>query len=571
MKINVLSTKNTISKCSHILNIHFNTNIYTESHLIELLNSTDINKIDTILNIIQKNDLGLEIPTLLYELEGVNLNLLDIKYFKIKDLDFIIKNIKKFSTARIIEIFNYFIIQNEEKLRSYFASNWFNSSFKLKITKEPILYDFLTGIGIIDKKSNYKSSKQLPETLLTFINNDYLCEDVNFINDTIDSIREGNFICPSNFIGKLNTILNVKTSKLILKEQQLCEIICGLKRNIVNNDIFIDRLNYHGFIFAMGIMKEQFNIDCYSGYYYGFNKKIIQEDNGKLFEYMLVNNKIDIKKLTEAFLYKILHENKINIINVIAKYKCNFNDTITNMLTENLKSWRNRRYSLLNNHNKTRFLEILGLCEKMGYIVNEDVFLHILKFFSDDKIIEYIDKWNLEIKDIIHIFVINKQWSVISKIVNDNKYNFSYETYINCIYETLGKVKTKVSIDTYLEIYNYCITNYKIKPQKSLKSVAFFALNLNFIKKLVQKYNFKYTLSDIEVHYDAPINSILPNFCTYKQFLIVLLQYFQKLQNLQPQFFQTGMTIARLENCLKTLLKIIIQFHIYFLIDLVIY
>ena len=148
----------------------------------------------------------------------------------------------------------------------------------------------------------------------------------------------------------------------------------------------------------MNIVKK---IDQYDEKYVFFCEPIKNNvmNDGNFIRILYSNNNFTLNGI-----YLLITLNDISCDKYYTKYKCNFNDTITNMLTENLKSWRNRRYSLLNNHNKTRFLEILGLCEKMGYIVNEDVFLHILKFFSDDKIIEYIDKWNLEIKDIIKKF-----------------------------------------------------------------------------------------------------------------------------------------------------------------------
>ena len=43
---------------------------------------------------------------------------------------------------------------------------------------------------------------------------------------------------------RLNKILNTSTNQLIIKEQQLCLIINNLKKEYVNHDNFIDKLNY---------------------------------------------------------------------------------------------------------------------------------------------------------------------------------------------------------------------------------------------------------------------------------------------------------------------------------------
>ena len=121
-----------------------------------------------------------------------------------------------------------------------------------------------------------------------------------------------------------------------------------------------------------------------------------------------------------------------------------------------------------------------------------------MKFFPDDKILEYIEKYDLIINDVIPIIVQNKLWSVLNKIFSDIKYKYSKDEYIKNIYILLSKIEKSIPISTYIEIYNYNITKYKIKPNNSLKKIAFNALDINLIKKLVEKYNFKYTLANVK-------------------------------------------------------------------------
>ena len=473
---------------------------YSEKYLIETFNSNDSTKIEQLMSQLLQNSDKENISLLIYKLDEINLDLFDVNFFKISDLELIMTNFKRFSIAKLFEIFNNFIINHESQLRTLLKIKILKLRGKIKLTSVPILYDYLVGMKII-KKTERQKIKDVNYVLAnvknTLINID-LNKDYNFINKTIQEIKNNKFNCTSGTMIKLIKFLNAPSKKIIITENQLCEIIRGLKKKYANNAGFITKLNYHGFIFAMDLMKEKFNIDCFSRYSYSVNKKIIDEDNGVIFEYLLKHNKINLQKMNEHFVYKILKENKNNIINVLIKYKCDLSIQITNLLLGKFTSYSRTKRGFSKIRDKSHVLEMIMLCEKIGYVINEEVFYHILKFFPDDKILEYIEKYDLIINDVIPIIVQNKLWSVLNKIFSDIKYKYSKDEYIKNIYILLSKIEKSIPISTYIEIYNYNITKYKIKPNNSLKKIAFNALDINLIKKLVEKYNFKYTLANVK-------------------------------------------------------------------------
>ncbi len=154
---------------------------------------------------------------------------------------------------------------------------------------------------------------------------------------------------------------------------------------------------------------------------------------------------------------------------------------------------------------KSKMLEMIILCEKIGYIMCDEVFYHILKFLPDEKILSYIEKNNLLMDDVIPFIVKNKLWNILTNIFSDKKYKYSEDEYLKNIYKLFNKIKTLVSVSEYLSIYNYHIAKYKLKPTISLKKVALNAVDINFVKKLVEKYNFKYTLANV-TNYISKIN-----------------------------------------------------------------
>jgi hypothetical protein len=490
----IIHTKEIIDGCIENLNIYYNTNIYTQKYLAKIFNSKDDNKINLLLNNIKCIITDYNFRILFYENNEINFNSVDYKFFKINDLDELYYHFDRFDDIKILGIFNKFIIENEEEIKSYFKKKILNPKFKLLIFKRRILMDFLIGMNIIQKPIKYKDIHFLPSELTKYINKFDFCSDIIFINETIQNIKNNTFVFTPKLINTLTRILNASTNKLFLKEPQICYILNALNKKNHIHQSFIDKLKQHGFIYAIDIMKEKFNINCYFD-----TDNIIKEDNGKLFEYLLTNKKINISNLTMKFIYNVLYQNKINIINVIIKYNCNLNEHLTILYTmKSTTNWQQRtRYNFLMIKDKTKFAKILALTEKMGFIVDENILFHIISNLLNTEIINYIEKLKLKISDIIELLVINKCWGVIDIIFNNDKYNYSKETYINNIYEILKRIKSKVSNSSLLEIYNYHMSKYKIKPPKILKNIAFFALNLNFIKKLVEKYNFKYTLDDI--------------------------------------------------------------------------
>lgn len=473
-----------------------NTAIYTEQYLTEIFNSKENLKKDILMTQLSKILVKDDISLLIYKLEKIDLNLFDTNFFKISDLDLIMANLKKLNTRKILEIFNNFIINHDTELKISLKNKMSKMCGKIKLFNEPILYDYLTGMNVITKNQKCKD-KSVDCGLYNDchdIKNVDLNEDYNFINGIIQKIKCNKFHCTTGTMTKLVKILNAPSTKLVITENQLCEIIRGLKKKYAQNANFIIKLNYHGFVFAMDIMKEKFNINCRD--IYEANRKLIEEDNGVLFEYMLKHNKINLSKLDEQFVFKILKGKKINIVNVLIKYKCDLSIPITNILLSRSSSYLTRKYNINQMRDKVAVFEMITLCEKMGYIINDEVFYHILKFLPDEKILEYIEKNNLIIEDVLPFIVKNKSWNLLNKLFVDKKY--SKEEYVKNIYKLFSKIKSSISISTYIEIYNYHIAKYKIKPSLSFKRVAFCALELNLIKKLVEKYNFKYTLENVK-------------------------------------------------------------------------
>ena len=200
------------------------------------------------------------------------------------------KNTKKINPSKLLEIFNNFIIFHEKQLKLFFKIKQNDSYHKNFILNEPIINDYLIQMNIIDKLENYKGIDYLPQKFMSYLNTDIWNDDINFINDIINKIKEDKFVNSHNVIKRLNKILNTSTNQLIIKEQQLCLIINNLKKEYVNHDNFIDKLNYHGFVFAMNLVKQKFNIDCFSKYYYGFSRKIPPFKYGNETYYGVGNN-----------------------------------------------------------------------------------------------------------------------------------------------------------------------------------------------------------------------------------------------------------------------------------------
>ena len=492
------SLSDKINICFEKLNKTLNANQYTKKYVSDIFNSKDVCKINDLIKTFFENLSNDDFNLLVYQNKDVDLNFVDNKFFKVECLNLIDKKIKSFNTKKLLDIFNKFIILNEKELKIYFKIKNLNTYHKGSIINEPIILDYLIGLDIIDKPKDYKGSDYIPATLKKCLDNTNINEDIKFIENTLNKINDGTFKCTSKFIIKLNKILDAKTEKLFIKEQQICKIIMHCKKKYLNDYTFIDRLNYHGFLYAMNLMKEKYNINCFLNYSFGINKKIIKEDNGKIFEYYLKNNIINLKKLNEYFIFNILENNKTNIINVIAKYKCNFTEQITNLLTEKMHSWRFRRNTIFKKRDKEKVRTMIKVCEHMGYNINNDVFMHIFKFYSDEEILKNIDKRKIEIKQIMCDLIKNKCWNVIKNILADEKYNYSLTNYLSDLNENLKNIKKKVQLFDYLEIYNYNLIRYKLNPTKSLKKEALNALNINMIKKLVEKYGMVYTLEDVE-------------------------------------------------------------------------
>jgi hypothetical protein len=324
---NTNDTNNLLKK----LNDLHNEKIYTKQFLTDIFNSGDNIKIENFLLQAAKTLDKEEILSLIYKLNRINLNLLDVNFFKFENLDLILVNLKKFTVEKLFEIFNIFIINHEFELKIKLEK----SHNKIKLINCPTLNDYLIGMKIIKKPEKYDFINCLPSNNAGCIKKVDLYEDYNFINRTIAEIKSNKFKYVNNVMTKLIKFLNVSSKNLIITENQLCEIIRGLKKYHVQDITFITKLNYHGFVFAMDLMKEKFNIDCYSNYGYGVNKKLIDEDNGIVFEYMLKNNKINLHKLNVQFIFLILNGKKNNIINVLIKYKCDLSVQINNFLLGN--------------------------------------------------------------------------------------------------------------------------------------------------------------------------------------------------------------------------------------------
>jgi hypothetical protein len=491
-----VSSKYKFDKYFSKINNSLNTDIYKTKYVLNIFSSNDIVKINELINLLQNNLSKDEFNDVIFNYPNVNLNLIDNKYFKIDNFETIIKNAKKFNSSKLLGILNNFIIFHEKELKFFFKIKKNNSYHKNFIISEPIIYDYLSQSNIVDKSDNYKGVDYIPPNLLSYLNTNIWNDDISFINDTIKKIKEKNFINSHNIVKRLNKIMNTSTNQLIIKEQQLCLIINNLKKEYVNHDNFIDKLSYHGFVFAMNLIKQKFNIDCFSKYFLGFNKKIIQEDNGKLFEYLIVNNKIDTKKLDKKFIYDLLDKNKENIINIIGKHKCNFDEQITKILTKKKVSFYYRRGNYCNIFgikNKKKCINMIKLCEKMGYIITKNVFTNIIGFYSDNEILENISKWKIEIDEIIHLLVKEKRWNLITTIFEDKKFNYFESTYIKNIHDILKTIKKTENIHDYLSICNYHLNKYNIVPPTNLKNDALYGLNFNLVKKLVENYKVKYS------------------------------------------------------------------------------
>ena len=62
--------------------------------------------------------------------------------------------------------------------------------FKNFILNEPIINDYLIQMNIIDKLENYKGIDYLPQKFMSYLNTDIWNDDINFINDIINKIKD---------------------------------------------------------------------------------------------------------------------------------------------------------------------------------------------------------------------------------------------------------------------------------------------------------------------------------------------------------------------------------------------
>jgi hypothetical protein len=448
-----------------------NTNC-SKQQLIQILNSKENKKINKLIDQLSKTLLRNDIFLLFYELDQNIFNSVESSLFKIEDLVFILGNLKKFHVTKLLEIFNNFIISDETQLKLLLKNKLSKVTDKIKILDEPILNDYLKGLNIIetDTPNTNTNNTNNTNTLLSISN---LNTDYNFVNGIIKKIEQGTFICSQKIMNRLIKILNVPSKKSPITENQLCEIIKGLKKKYVQNKSFIAKLNYHGFIYAIDLIKKKFNTQCKN-----VNQiyiQIIKEDNGELFEYMLKNNKINVSNFDEKIVFQILKEKKINIINVLIKYKCDLSVPITKILTKKNVIRRANKYNIERIKEKTKAFEMITLCEKLGYLINNDVFCDILTFLPDEKILEYIES--------------KKQFK--EKI-------YSKTEYIKNIHLIMNNIKKTITVSQYVEIYAYHITKYKVTPTTHIKSDVFRSLKIKLVKILVEEYNFKFTLENIE-------------------------------------------------------------------------
>ena len=122
---------------------------YSEKYLIETFNSNDSTKIEQLMSQLLQNSDKENISLLIYKLDEINLDLFDVNFFKISDLELIMTNFKRFSIAKLFEIFNNFIINHESQLRTLLKIKILKLRGKIKLTSVPILYDYLVGMKII--------------------------------------------------------------------------------------------------------------------------------------------------------------------------------------------------------------------------------------------------------------------------------------------------------------------------------------------------------------------------------------------------------------------------------------
>jgi hypothetical protein len=436
-------------------------------------------------------------------------------YFRI---DFIIIMIKlNISIKKIIEILNWNLIYNFDITKNFLIeySTYIN---KIYISKNNfcinmnIIKDYIAKLDIgfnYFGTNNILNLSNTHNNIITNIENKKIfnikinISDPKIIKNLIQKNDDNIFNKLLNKIDKqilINNIISVLT-KSNIKEKNILKNIKLFEKDNKNNLLFKNnklfcKLLSSGYIYCINKIWNK-NIPTLNNRIYITLKRIILNDDEKIFEILLKSNILDKYLLNKMSIYInniwtfiLFNTTKIPIIllkynYIIPKYTiltiCSkFNPFIIN------KNWSKINYINTFNLNKYYSNFILNL-KIFNIPLNENLFQIFFRYMSNENIIKYINENIININLILSLILNFKKFSLLEILFNNiNKNIFNKEIYKKNINSYIKNIK---NINTISLIYIYNIKNLDFKIINkyiifALKNKKYNLVNVIFKKQI---------------------------------------------------------------------------------------
>lgn len=441
-------------------------------------------------------------------------DLIENSYYKIDDLDSILFLSNYFKLSKIFNLINYFIIFNNcSNFENYISSYLVYESYKN--TNLKIILDYLFNLNLL----NFNFLNKIKFYKIDELPHHYLKNKINFNNDIfINNIilyflisnneTYFNFILNNldkNYILKYLLII-LSQKQLLIKENYILKIMLLFKNDIPTYDkkkklSLIIKIFYRLLYHSLPITIKNIYKNIYCNY-----------DTECIIINLIKNNEIS----------KICNLLDHNIINIFFKEECIWDNILikSNKFTEVIKKYNliipfkyfDNKFNNFDNKlfTKKNINNFIFNLEKLDIPLNDKMICNLIKYLSDEIILDHINNKNIDIHSLIPFIIDNSKYKLLDKIFNKNlSYNIidyinNFNKYILKFYDDSNRIKNSKKI---IKIYNYNIKNYNIKPSSYIKFIGLYANNISFLKILTNKYKINISTSDIYKYFNKIKNN----------------------------------------------------------------